>query len=292
MEFIAEISSNHNNDIDRSKKFIDVAKNAGCTGVKFQLFKINEMFSHEILSKSEEHQKRKNWELPEKFIPILSDHCRDNDMLFSCTPFYLDAVDILEPYVDFYKIASYELLWLDLFKKCADTQKPIVFSTGMANYQEIEKTLEFIINETICKDVTVLHCNSAYPTPLKDANLSGIKTLNEMVDSMKTTDDTRISVGYSDHTVLASVMYRAVHYFNSDFIEFHIDLDGKGEEHKFGHCWLPDQISNVIKNINEGIKADGIENLMPSPSEYPDREWRADPSDGLRPFKTIRRDFK
>ena len=76
-----------------------------------------------------------------------------------------------------------------------------------------------------------------------------------------------------------------------DFIEFHIDLDGKGEEYNAGHCWLPDQISDVIKNINSGFIADGDGIFEPSPSEMPDRDWRADSSDGLRPLIKVRESF-
>lgn len=290
VEFIAEVSSNHNRDLDRMKEFIYTAKEVGCTGIKFQLFKIDKLFAPEILAKSETHRKRKVWELQEKFIPKLAELTHKLDLSFSCTPFYLEAVDILEPYVDFYKIASYELLWHDLFKKCGATGKPIVFSTGMATMNEVQDTLK-CLTQTSCIDVTILHCNSAYPTPIKDANLLGINALKKMVNLFNDSYDTIIKVGYSDHTVSPAVLYRAIHHYNVDFVEFHIDLDGKGEEFKAGHCWLPDQISEVISNINSGFEADGEEIFEPLPSEMPDREWRADPNDGLRPIKSIRENF-
>ena len=114
IKFIAEVSSNHNRDIERSFKFIDAAANSGCKAVKFQLFKLEKLFAPEILKKSPKHRERKNWELPIEFIPKLSERCKSKNIEFSCTPFYLDAVSELEPYVNFYKIASYELLWDDL----------------------------------------------------------------------------------------------------------------------------------------------------------------------------------
>jgi sialic acid synthase SpsE len=283
IDFIAEVSSNHNRDLNRMKEFIHASKDAGCAGVKFQLFKINELFSPEILEKSETTRKRKEWELPIEYIPELANLSHSLGLTFSCTPFYLEAVDILKPYVDFYKIASYELLWLDLFKKCATTGKPIVFSTGMATIEETLITLECIL-KTECKDITILHCNSAYPTPVKDANLSGIQTLRKMVDTLKIQKGINVKIGYSDHTVSPAVIYRVVHKYDVDFIEFHIDLDGKGEEYQAGHCWLPCQISEVITNINSGLVADGDGIFKPSPSELPDRKWRTDPSDGLRPL--------
>ena len=290
IDFIAEVSSNHNRDINRMKEFIYASKEVGCTGVKFQLFKIDELFSPEILAKSETHRKRKEWELPIKYIPELADLSHSLGLSFSCTPFYLEAVDILEPYIDFYKIASYELLWIDLFEKCGNTGKPIVFSTGMATLDEVETTLNCLI-ATEAKDITVLHCNSAYPTPIKDANLGGINVLKKMIETMDNQNQIEIKVGYSDHTVSPAVLYKAIHKHNVNFVEFHLDLDGKGEEYEAGHCWLPDQISEVIANVNSGLEADGQETFEPSISELPDRGWRADPVDGLRPMKIIRENF-
>ena len=290
IDFIAEISSNHNCDLNRMKEFIYASKEVGCTGVKFQLFKIDELFSPEILAKSETHRKRKEWELPIEYIPELAELSHSLDLSFSCTPFYLEAVDILEPYIDFYKIASYELLWIDLFEKCGNTGKPIVFSTGMATFDEVETTLNCLI-ATEAKDITVLHCNSAYPTPIKDANLGGINVLKKMIETMDNQNQIEIKVGYSDHTVSPAVLYRAIHKYNVNFVEFHLDLDGKGEEYEAGHCWLPDQISEVIANVNSGLEADGQEIFEPSISELPDRGWRADPADGLRPLLKIRESF-
>ena len=82
--------------------------------IKFQLFKIDELFSKEVLKKYKTHRDRKKWELPIKYLPILSKYSKKKGLKFGCTPFYIDAVKILRPYIDFYKIASYELLWSDL----------------------------------------------------------------------------------------------------------------------------------------------------------------------------------
>jgi sialic acid synthase SpsE len=290
IKYIAEISSNHNRDVNRMKEFIHALKEIGCSGVKFQLFKIEKLFAPKILAKSEIHRKRKEWELPEECIPELAELSHSLGLSFSCTPFYLDAVEILDPYVDFFKIASYELLWHDLFEKCGNTGKPIVFSTGMATLDEVEKALKCLF-DTKTKDITVLHCNSAYPTPVEDANLAGIHTLNNMINTIEKPDGISIKIGYSDHTVSPAVLYRVIHQYNINFVEFHIDLDGKGEEYKAGHCWLPNQISEVIANVNSGLEADGEEIFEPSTSEMPDRDWRADPFDGLRPVKKIRESF-
>ena len=74
-------------------------------------------------------------------------------------------------------------------------------------------------------------------------------------------------------------------------IEFHLDLDEEGEEFKTGHCWLPNQMRETISSLKNGFLSDGTGEKKPAPSEEPDRLWRADPSDGLRPFKEIRENF-
>ncbi|MBI1920062.1 MAG: N-acetylneuraminate synthase family protein [Geobacter sp.] len=279
--FVAEVSSNHNRDIDRCYQFIDTAAAIGCFAVKFQLFRIDELFAPEILAKSAVHRQRKEWELPIEFIPRLAERCRERGVQFSCTPFYIEAVWELLPFVDFYKIASYELLWHDLLSACARTGKPVVLSTGMANNEEIAGAVK-ALSSSGCSDITLLHCVSGYPAPAKECNLAAIQTLAQTFDC---------PTGWSDHSRSSAVLYRAVHRWGAGVIEFHLDLEGKGEEFVSGHCWLPEEIKKVIESINLGFTADGSGEKSPSPAEEPDRMWRADPEDGLRPLKRIRREY-
>ena len=278
VKFIAEVSSNHHRNLDRCIEFIDTAARIGCYGVKFQLFKIDQLFAKEILEQSEEHRKRKLWELPVEFLPALSERCRERGIKFGCTPFYLSAIDELLPYVDFFKIASYELLWHDLIIECAKTKKPLIISTGMAELPEITAALD-AVNQAGCEDLTLLHCVSGYPVPVDQCNLAAIETIR---------NSTGLSVGWSDHSVSPAVIYRAVHAWKADTIEFHLDLDEQGEEFDSGHCWLPNEIAKVISSINSGFSADGDGEKRPLPKELADREWRADPSDGLRPLLATR----
>ena len=282
INFIAEVSSNHAQDLKRAFDFIDKSALAGCYAVKFQLFKLERLFSPEALRIKPELLKRKTWELPLEFIPKLSERCQKRGIKFSCTPFYLDAVDELSPYVDFFKIASYELLWDDLLAKCANTGLPVIISTGMATLSEIEHAVE-ILKSNGCHNPVLLHCTSAYPTPYNEANLAAIETIRAC---------TGCQVGWSDHTVDPGVMHRAIHKWGATTIEFHMDLEGKGEEFSAGHCWLPDKIASVIKDVNHAFDADGNGVKEPVISELSDREWRADPSDGLRPLRSIRESWK
>ncbi len=279
--FIAEVSSNHGRDLDRSLALIDAAAAAGCDAVKFQLFKIDQLFAPEILERSEEHRRRKRWELPVEFLPALATRAHERGIEFGCSPFYLDAVAELEPHVDFYKVASYELLWDELLAACSETGKPVILSTGMATLDEITHGVEVV--RTNGGDPAVLHCTSAYPTPHEQANLAAIEAIREA---------TGARIGWSDHTADPAVILRAIHRWGAEVIEIHIDLDGSGEEFAPGHCWLPDQIASLVSLARRGVETDGSGVKEPVPAEAPERLWRTDPTDGLRPFKQVRDEFQ
>lgn len=292
--FIAEVSSNHNCDLARSLDFVRAAAAAGCASVKFQLFRIDELFAPEILAVSDNHRRRRAWELPVAFLAPLRAECDRHGILFGCTPFYLKAIEELRPHVHFYKVASYELLWHELIAGCADTGKPLILSTGMATLPEIDAAVDcawraFPAGQA--KDLTVLHCVSGYPTPLSDCNLAAIGTLRERYAARYP----GIRFGWSDHSVNPGVVARATQHWRADFVEFHLDLEGAGAEAKVGHCWTPAQIEAVIRHPfrarlspAEQEIADGTGEKKPTAAELSDVPWRADPSDGLRPFKTLR----
>lgn len=276
--FVAEVSSNHHRDLRRCLEFVDSAAEIGCGAVKFQLFRIRELFAAEALQSDPKFLKREAWELPVSFLADLSAKSHEVGMQFSCTPFYLEAVGEMFPYVDFYKIASYELIWEDLLKECARTGKPVVLSTGMANLAEVERACS-VLRDGGCKDLTLLHCNSAYPTKPEDCNLAAMGTMR---------DACHCPVGWSDHSVEPGVIYRAVHGWGATMVEFHYDLEGQGPEFAAGHCWLPEQMRPVIAAVRTGLVAEGDGVVGPSASELEERDWRADPSDGLRPMRKKR----
>jgi N-acetylneuraminate synthase len=276
--FVAEVCSNHHRDLDRCLRFIDRAAEIGCGSVKFQLFKIRELFSADALAADGDLLGREAWELPVEFLPALARRCQERGVLFSCTPFYVEAVAELLPYVDFFKIASYELLWQDLLAACARSGKPVVLSTGMADLDEARRAVE-TLRRAGCRDLRLLHCVSSYPTPVGECNLAAIDTLRR---------EFACPVGWSDHSAAPAVIYRAVHGWGAEMIEFHLDLDGSGAEFAAGHCWLPEQIAPVIRAVNDGFRADGSGHKAPARCERAELDWRADPSDGLRPCKKIR----
>ncbi len=286
-KFIAEVSSNHQCDLERALRFVDRAAEIGCDGVKFQLFRIDELFAPEILRQSATHRARKRWELPERFLAPIARRCHERGVAFGCTPFYLDAVGALSPFVDFLKIASYELLWDDLLAACARTGLPLVLSTGMATLDEVAHAAA-VIERAGGRDLTLLHCISGYPAPAAEANLAAIDRLAALDAGF---DGLSIRGGWSDHTVDPGVILRAAHAHPTAMVEFHLDLEGEGDEFESGHCWLPYDIQETIAQVQTGFRAEGHGRKAPSHIESEERSWRADPSDGLRPLRPLRREW-
>jgi len=288
VKFIAEICSNHNNSLPRAIQLIQSATSIGCDAVKFQLFRIDKLFHYSILNhpKYQFLQERRQWELPIHWLHELKECCIDNHIEFGCTPFYLDAVEELYHYVDFYKMSSYDLNRVDLMKYICETSKPLVLSTGMATLAEIDRAVQNFgeFTDRDYRRLTLLHCISEYPTPVNHCNLSFIGKLN-LIHSDK------IKVGWSDHSVSIPVIQRAVSKWNAQVIEFHLDLDDeKGNEFKQCHCWNETHAEWMIKAIKWGLEADGKWNYGVEGLE--ERGFRADSEDGLRPERWKREELE
>jgi len=224
MEYICDIGSNHNVDFSRTINLIHAAKLVGSTAVKCQLFN-NEIGLPE-----------REW-LPLSMLPILQDEAHRCGLKFGCSPFYLKAVEELESYVDFYKLSSNYDMVHKLFDACAETDKPIICSFPAYDFKPSDA-------KYFSRSQHVLAAIPLYPTPVSEVHLNRIP-FNAIVD------------GWSDHTRNAGVIYRAVHHYGARVIEFHMDLqDARGWEFHCGHCWLPTEISEVIKNINAGMQVD------------------------------------
>ena len=280
--FIAEMSSNHDQDLDRCIKLIESASDSGFDAIKFQAFKVESLFAKEILQKSKSHMNRKKWELPLEFLPKIRRRCLDLNLKLGITPFYLEAVNICNEYIDFFKIASYEILWHDLLIKCCQKNKPIIISTGMAEIKEIYDAVK-VLEKNKCKDLTIMHCVSSYPASSNRVNLSAISNMKKLFGW---------PIGWSDHSNNKNVIISAFLKWKAKDIEMHLDLDGNGAEFAPGHCWLPEQAKEVIQLCKETIKFDGSGEKKPTKEELKERMWRADPSDGLRPLRKIRKSWK
>jgi sialic acid synthase SpsE len=276
--YIAEIGSNHNRDPERAQALIEASASAGCDAVKLQVFRVDDLFAPEALARKPELGERRAWEFPLEMLGEVRAACRAAHVELGATPFGLWAVEALADDVDFFKVASYEILWHELLRACVGTGKPVVLSTGMATEDEVAQAVDAVDGE-----LTLLHCVSGYPTPPEQANLSAIQTMRERFGC---------PVGWSDHTGLEAVVVQAVLRWEATDVELHVDLDGEGFE-AGEHNWTPTRIRALREAITRGELVgdpllDGDGRKVPQPIELADVPWRADPSDGLRPLRELR----
>lgn len=282
---VAEVGSNHNGSIDRALTLIDAAALAGFSAVKFQHFRLGRLFSPWALEHHPELLERARYELPWRTLALLSECAYSKRLAFGCTFFDGEGLAVESQVCEFLKVSSYSLLDLPFLERVGQAswpRKPVILSTGMATLDEVQEAVD-ALRQGGCQDLTLLHCVSLYPTRPEEANLRAIQTLKEAFPGCK--------VGWSDHTVDPDVIHRAV-ALGAETIELHFDLDDwKGAEE--GHSWWPGRVRHLnwrepkTEQWQERIDGTGIK--APQPRELPERLWRADPSDGLRPLKEARR---
>jgi len=268
---IAEAGVNHNGSIELAKKLIDVASEAGVDAVKFQTFKTENLVS--INAQKATYQKEttdanesqfdmiKKLELDTDTHHELIAYCKSKNIMFLSTPFDLDSVDLLnELTLPIFKIPSGEITNLPYLRKIGGLNKKVILSTGMADIGEIEDALDILIDSgTLKENITVLHANTMYPTPMEDVNLKAMVTIGNTFD---------ITYGYSDHTLGIEVDIAAV-AMGASCIEKHFTLDKnmEGPDHKAS--LEPDELKNMVKAIRNIELAMGLKVKKPSVSETP-----------------------
>lgn len=267
---IAEAGVNHNGSIELAKKLIEVAAKAGADFVKFQTFKTENLVSKaapkaayqiENTGKAAESQFEmiKKLELDWQAHETLIAHANQHRIKFLSTAFDLDSIDLLEQLnIPFYKIPSGEITNLPYIEKIAKIGKPVVVSTGMCNLGDIEAALAVLISNGVNREkITVLHCNTQYPTPLEDVNLLAMNTIKSAFD---------VKVGYSDHTLGIEVPIAAV-AMGATCIEKHFTLDKsmEGPDHK--SSLNPEELVAMVAGIRKIEQALGSPIKQSSPSE-------------------------
>ena len=265
---IAEAGVNHNGDAVRALQMCRTAKQAGCDAVKFQTFKAEDVVTASA-SKAEYQQSAtgagnqlemiRALELPWSAFVALDAECKRLGITFLSTAFdhaSLDSLDALG--VPMHKIASGEITNLPFLRRVGRLGKPVILSTGMATQDEIGAALAALESAGTPRDrITVLQCNTEYPTPMADVNLRGMLTIRDAFG---------VAVGYSDHTQGIEVAIGAV-ALGATVIEKHFTLDRKlpGPDHKAS--LEPDELAAMvaaIRNIEQAM-GDGIK--QPSASE-------------------------
>lgn len=265
---IAEAGVNHNGSLELAKKLVDVAVEAKADAVKFQTFKA--VLGVSKFAPKAQYQKEttdvkesqldmvRKLELTEEMHEELIKYCKEKNIIFLSTPFDLYAVDLLDSYgLDTFKIPSSELTNLPYLRKISKMNKKIILSTGMANLGEIESAIDILVHGGTPKDnITLLHVNSEYPTPMADVNLKAMNTIGNAFG---------MKFGYSDHTLGIEVPIAAV-ALGACVIEKHFTLDCgmHGPDHRasLNPQGLKDMVS-AIRNIELAL-GDGIKKASQS----------------------------
>lgn len=251
MIIIAEAGVNHNGSLERAMEMVDAAAQAGVDYVKFQTFRADKLVTREA-KKAEYQQKNmgdgsdsqfdmlKALELSEDDHRLLKTYCGKRGIGFLSTPFDLDSIDFLYSLgIDFWKIPSGEITNYPYLRKIARYNMPVVMSTGMCDEEDIEAALKVLVDngQDIAK-VTLLHCNTQYPTPYEDVNLLAMCSLRKFVDH----------VGYSDHTLGITVPVAAA-ALGAEVIEKHFTLSRElpGPDHKAS--LEPAELKEMVERI-------------------------------------------
>jgi N-acetylneuraminate synthase len=266
---IAEAGVNHNGSMEIAKKLIDAAVDAGVDYVKFQTFKAEKLVSKSAKKAAyqventgnddSQFEMIKKLELDKEKHDILIDYCNQKGIKFLSTAFDHDSVDLLEDLgIDLYKVPSGEITNKPFLQKIASKNKPIILSTGMADIGEIEDALDVLYESGIDRnEVIVLHCNTEYPTPIEDVNLSAMNTI---------ADTFKVQIGYSDHTLGIEVPIAAVAR-GAVCIEKHFTLDRNMEGPDHRASLEPNELKEMVRCIRNIELALGNGIKKPSNSE-------------------------
>jgi len=270
---IAEAGVNHNGEIGLAKKLIDAAVIAGADAVKFQTWKTELLVTKDAKqaqyqtenTKIEESQfdMLKKLELSYNDFIELKNYCDSKNIMFLSTPDEIPSANFLVDLQDIFKIGSGELTNLPYLRHIGGLKKQIIISSGMCTLNEIKDALNVIIKAGTKKgDITVLHANTQYPTPMQDVNLNAMLTIK---------DELGVKVGYSDHTLGIEVDIAAV-AMGASCIEKHFTLDKsmEGPDHKAS--LEPDELIAMVKSIRNIELALGSKIKKPTQSETPNIE--------------------
>ena len=262
---IAEAGVNHNGSLDLARQLIDVAAESGVDYVKFQTFKTEKLVSKKALKADyqvgntgdgaeSQFDMIKKLELDQDTHATLIEYCAKKNVRFFSTAFDLDSIDLLEELgLPLYKVPSGEMTNLPYLRKIAGLGKPVILSTGMCNLADVEAAIRVMLDSGLSRDqLTVLHCNTEYPTPMADVNLKAMTTIGQAFG---------VNVGYSDHTLGIEVPIAAV-AMGAVCIEKHFTLDRtmEGPDHRASLepaelKAMVSAIRNIEVALGDGIKA-------------------------------------
>jgi sialic acid synthase SpsE len=263
--FIADIGANHDGSLDRAFKLIELAKQAGADAAKFQNFKADQIVSKvgfENLGVQLGHQAK--WEksvfevyedasISQDWTPLLKKKCLEVGIDYFTSPYDLESVDHVDPYVDLYKIGSGDITWLEIIEYIASKKKPVLIATGASEMADVVRCMNII--EAYTEDVVLMQCNTNYTLDddkYKHVNLNVLKTYSARFPNA--------ILGLSDHTIGHATVLGAI-AMGAVFIEKHFtdSNNNEGPDHKFAmdpKAWreMVENSNILYHSLGDGIK--------------------------------------
>lgn len=244
---VAEAGSNHNGQLNVALALIDAAADAGADAVKFQTFEAKRLYpksagqSDYLRDETPIFDIIQAMEMPPEWLPVLHARAKARGLGFISSPFHEEAVGVLDPYVDAFKIASYELTHAPLLREVARRNKPVILSTGASKLDEVEVAVR-TLREAGCEALVLLQCTAAYPAPPESVNVRALVTLRERF---------QVASGLSDHSEAPEIAPMAAAALGAVMVEKHYTLSKRlpGPDHAFA------MDPAGLKAMVEGVRA-------------------------------------
>jgi len=264
--FIADIAANHDGDINRAYRLIELAKEAGADAAKFQNFKAEKIVSDEGFKKLGQLSHQKNWQksifetyqdasIPSEWTPLLKKKCEEVDIEYFTSPYDFESIDAVDSYVNCYKIGSGDITWTSILEYIAKKNKPVLLATGASDMEDVNRAINII--KKYNKNIVLMQCNTNYTAEqenFKYINLNVLTTYNKLYPDF--------ILGLSDHTIGYSTVLGAI-AIGARVIEKHFtdDKTRTGPDHHFSIT--PVEWKQMVTAVNELFYAlgDGIKRI-------------------------------
>jgi N-acetylneuraminate synthase len=258
---IAEAGSNHDGSLAKALRLVDVAAAAGADAVKFQTFRAERIYSEHAGTSAYLKLKQsiveiiRSMEMPYSWIPKLAARCRRRGVAFISTPFDEESADRLNPHLDVFKIASYEMTHHPLLRHVAAFGKPVILSTGASRLDEVAESVR-VLRRARVRGLCLMQCTASYPAPLASINVRVVETLRRTFG---------VPAGLSDHSREPEIAPMAAVALGADLIEKHFTLDNRlpGPDHRY--AVEPDELARLVRSVRatEEALGDGVKAVHP-----------------------------
>ncbi len=262
---IADVGANFDGDLEKAKALARAVKDSGCDVIKIQSFIADKIVSEKGFSSMELKGVHGTWgksvdqvfkeaEFPRDWHKEFFNYCKDIGVMVSSSPYDKEAVDLMDEIgVDFYKIGSGDITWLEMVEYIAKKGKPVVLATGASTLAEIDEAVK-VIASTGNKDLVLLQCITNYPSKIESANIRVVETLRQAFQCI---------VGYSDHSPGDTVVLGSV-ALGAKVIEKHFTLNKKDKGPDHPHSMEPQEFALMVNRIRDLEKSfgEGIKNVV------------------------------